>query len=71
MYGLVLEQRYWGGVKIGRGAVVAAGAVVTKDVDPYQIVGGIPAKQIGERKCHNFMYKPLSENRGYLKIRLK
>jgi len=37
------------GVRIGRGAVVAAGAVVTKDVDPYAIVGGVPAKVIGMR----------------------
>jgi acetyltransferase-like isoleucine patch superfamily enzyme len=37
------------GVTIGRGAVVAAGALVTKDVPPYAIVGGIPAKKIGER----------------------
>ncbi|WP_455498748.1 acyltransferase [Coprobacter sp.] len=34
------------GVTIGDNAVVAAGAVVTKDVDPYAIVGGIPAKVI-------------------------
>lgn len=32
------------GVKIGDGAIVAAGAVVTKDIPPYAIVGGIPAK---------------------------
>lgn len=37
------------GVTIGEGAVVAAGSVVTKDVAPYMIVGGIPAKIIGER----------------------
>lgn len=38
-----------GNVKIGRGSVVSAGAVVTKDVPPLTIVGGVPAKKIGER----------------------
>ena len=38
------------GVKIGDGAIVAAGAVVTKDISPYTIVGGIPGKQIKERE---------------------
>lgn len=37
------------GVTIGRGAVVACGAVVTKDVPPLSIVGGVPAKVIGHR----------------------
>lgn len=37
------------GVKIGEGAVVAAGSVVAKDVDPYVVVGGVPAKFIKER----------------------
>ena len=37
------------GVTIGEGAVVAAGAVVTKDVEPFTIVGGVPAKKIGDR----------------------
>lgn len=38
------------GVIIGDYAVIAAGAVVTHDVEPYQIVGGVPAKVIGNRK---------------------
>lgn len=37
------------GVTIGEGAVVAANSVVTKDVAPYTVVGGIPAKKIGQR----------------------
>jgi len=46
------------GVKIGQGAVICAGAVVTRDVEPYAIMAGIPAKKIGSRpqnmtyKCH-------------------
>lgn len=37
------------GVDVGEGAVVAAGAVVVNDVAPFTIVGGVPAKKIGER----------------------
>jgi len=45
------------GVEIGRGAVVAAGAVVTKNVGDYEVVGGCPARVIGHRKP-DFDYHP-------------
>jgi len=55
--GIQIEDGVWigatvtilDGVKIGKGAVVAAGAVVNKDVQSYTIVGGIPAKKIKDR----------------------
>ncbi|MFA5347787.1 MAG: acyltransferase [Methanoregula sp.] len=38
------------GITIGKGAIVGAGAVVTKDVPPYSVAGGVPAKNIKMRK---------------------
>lgn len=56
------------GVKIARGSIIAAGSVVTKDVEPYSIYGGVPAKKICNRfdsetdlnehiKLYNINYK--------------
>lgn len=45
------------GVTIKKGAIVGAGAVVTKNVEEFQIVGGVPARVIGERKNKNLNYK--------------
>ena len=55
--GIVIEDDVWtganvtilDGVNIRVGAIIAAGAVVNKDVDKYAIVGGVPAKVIGSR----------------------
>ena len=44
------------GITIGEGAVVASGAVVTKDVPPYSVVAGIPAKVIGQREKKDYQY---------------
>lgn len=48
------------GIKIGEGAVVAAGSIVTKDVAPYTIVGGNPAKLINKRFDDEVINKILS-----------
>lgn len=45
------------GVGIGKGAVVGAGAVVTHDVLEFDIVGGVPAEKIGERKLKDLHYR--------------
>lgn len=53
----VIEDDVWvgygstilSGVKIGTGSIIAAGSVVTKDVEPYSIYGGFPAKKLKDR----------------------
>jgi len=55
---IVIEDDVWiganaiilKGVRIGKGSVVAAGAVVTKSVEPYTVVAGVPARKIKERR---------------------
>lgn len=70
---VIIDRHAWIGshtiilhsVHIGEGAVVAAGAVVTKDVAPYTIVAGIPAKKIGER-THDLRYVNNGKGRRFL-----
>jgi acetyltransferase-like isoleucine patch superfamily enzyme len=62
---VIIEDDVWLGanvvvlpdVKIGRGAIVGANAVVTKNVEPFSIVGGIPAKHIKYRFSDEEMEK--------------
>lgn len=63
---VILEDYVWlcarsiilPGVTIGEGAIVAAGAVVCKDVEPWTVVGGVPAKKIGVRERKKYDYAP-------------
>jgi acetyltransferase-like isoleucine patch superfamily enzyme len=63
--GILVEDRAWigsraillKGVTIGTGAVVAAGSVVTKDVAPFTIVAGNPARSIRKRGATEFSYQ--------------
>jgi maltose O-acetyltransferase len=45
------------GVTIGKGSIIAAGSVVTKDVPEYSIIGGIPGQIIGKRSLKEYKYK--------------
>lgn len=56
--GVIIESGVWlgtrvvilDGVRVGENSIVAAGSIVNKDVPPYSIVGGVPAKMIKSRK---------------------
>jgi maltose O-acetyltransferase len=57
------------GVRIGKGAVVGAGAVVSKDILSGQIVAGNPAKPISKKRCEELNYNPcefLAGNKAWL-----
>lgn len=72
-YQVNIGDRVWVGpgvtilhsVNIGEGAVISAGAVVTKDVPPFAIVAGIPAKKIGERN-KKLLYELKGEHLSFL-----
>ncbi|GAC1426250.1 MAG: hypothetical protein NVSMB7_02700 [Chitinophagaceae bacterium] len=74
----VIEDDVWigygatilGGVKIGQGSIIAAGSLVSKDVEPYSIYGGSPAKKITDRfnspddlKDHMLKYEVFVNNK--------
>lgn len=74
---VIIEDHVWiggfvlilPGVKIGKGAIVGAGSVVTKEVPPYSIVGGNPAKFIKNRDKERFDTNEIS-GKWYLKNKM-
>ena len=73
---IIVEDDVWigyrstimSGVRIGQGAVIAAGAIVTKDVPPYAIVGGVPAKIIKSRFEDSIVHELKKVNYSKLRI---
>ncbi len=69
---VVIEEDVWvganviilKGVTIGRGSVIAAGSIVTKNVEPYSIYAGVPARKIKER----FSEEEISEHEKLMAI---
>ena len=82
--GTVIESDVWvgygasimSGVRIGHGAIIAAGAVVTQNVPPYEIWGGVPAKELGarflseqDRQLHDMMLRKHPQEGEYAEYR--
>lgn len=68
---VIIEDHVWvgtramilPGVKLGYGCVVAAGSLVSKNIAPFEVVAGVPAKKIGERGCKSGYTYNTSYNR--------
>lgn len=54
------------GITVGKYAVVASGAVVTKDVPDYAVVAGVPAKIVGQRKEKEYQYGYIDKEKEVL-----
>ena len=67
---VIIEDDVWigygsivlSGVKIGRGSIIAAGSVVTKNIDEYSIYGGVPARKLNDR------FKNLEDREEHIKL---
>lgn len=75
---IIVEDEVWignnvivmSGIKIGKGAIVAAGSVVTKDIPPFAIVGGNPAKFIKWRFAEELISKRVEININTIELEI-